>query len=138
MENQKAQEARQDLILAIKKARKFGVNVGAVFYEVEAELKLLQYRLFGATLAGFFVCSAPIFIRLLDVFCVMYQTGVRMEYAAIDWLCLGIGVPSMLAFGWKLVKPVDKVDVDKLIPAIEDITDRMMALRDDDGTNGDV
>ncbi len=138
MEKPEERAARQNLILAIKRAKRCEINVGAVFYEVEAELKLLHYRLFGAMLAGGFVVSAPILIRVMDMACLHWKLGTRMDYTAIDWLCLAVGIPSMLAFGWKLVKPVDRTAVEKMIPAIEDITHRMQALHDDDGADGDV
>lgn len=132
MEKPEAREARLDLIRSIKRAKSTGVNVGAVFYEVEAELKLLHYRLFGAMLAGGFVVFAPVLIRFMDIACVQLKLGIRMDYTAIDWLCLGVGVPSMLAFGWRLVQPVSRPAVENLIPAVEDITHRLRALGQDD------
>lgn len=144
-ESKEAREARAELVRAIKLAKSTGINVGAVFYEVASELMLLQFRLLGAVLAGGFVVTAPVLVRLADIYCIQHNLGIRMDYQAIDWLCLAVGIPSMLAFAWQLRTP-ERGLTEKLIPAIDDITLRMFALRDredgdkdkDEGTNGGV
>ena len=133
------EKSREDLILAIKLAKSHGHNVGAVFYEVAAELKLLHYRLFGAMLAGGFVVVGPVLIRLLDIACVYFKLGIRMDYWTFDVICLLLGVPSMLAFAYKLRMPVKPRISESLIPAIDDITHRLISLEsNEDGSDGSV
>jgi len=136
LNQEEREQSRQDLIRAIKKAKHHGHNVGAVFYEVEAELKLLHYRLFGAMLAGGFVVVGPVFIRVLDMACIHWKLGIRMDYLGFDAICLFIGVPSMLAFAYRLRMPVKPAET--FIPAIDDITHRLQVLSDDDGADGGV
>lgn len=98
------QEREAEFTTHVRVYRALGVNVSRCFLEVQDKVILAWVRCFGLLASILFVLLAPIVIMAYKVIC--FKIG--MPYDIPDWVWLwqcGVGVTSMLGFGFNLINP---------------------------------
>lgn len=114
-------KSRAEFILAIRKARREGYNPSELFVEHEERLALLNARIKGLLLITAFVVFGPFTLIAAKIACAAYHIAVDFQTDMLCWVCWIIGVPSVLAFGYKLHIP----QKDPITHAIEIISDKI-------------
>lgn len=97
-------QAYQKFVIAIKRAKRDGVDVAGMFLEVEERRALAWVRAFGLMLGVIWIFFSPLVVPAYKVLCFRLQ----MPYDLPEWFYYwppAIGIVSILAFGYDLIDP---------------------------------
>jgi hypothetical protein len=98
------QQAEKEFVLAIKRAKRDGVDVSSIFLEVREQVMLAWVRMFGLMLGIIFIFICPLLIPLYKVFCFHIGMAYDLSEWFYYWPCI-VGIVSIIAFGFDLVDP---------------------------------
>lgn len=151
-------EAQKRFHLAIKKAKREGVNVDDYFVSIKERVALAYVRCFGLAISTLAVFYGPKWILDLKIQCLREHLDIQIPDTAVYWIC-AVGFISILAFGFDLVDPRTLTKIWNKEHDEPEIPDRPYDRRrsgrfnhyelrgsddlfedqkDEDGTNGDV
>jgi hypothetical protein len=97
-------QAERDFVIAIKRAKRSGVDVAGIFLEVREQVMLAWVRAFGLMLGILFVFICPLLIPAYKVFCFRIGMAYDLNEWFYYWPCI-VGIVSIIAFGFDLVDP---------------------------------
>lgn len=99
-----------EFILALKKAKRYGVNVAKIFVECEEALLLMRVRVLGLVCSILWVFFCPAAIVALKLYVAIHKLDdIEIPEDLAYWTC-ALGFVSILAFGY------DLIDLQKLLP----------------------